>query len=319
MILAMNSAFLWTEKYRPAAAKDAILPPKLKAIFQKFVEDGVVPNLLLCGTSGIGKTTVAKAMLDEMEADYIIINSSKDRGIDVLRNDITDYASSRSFTGKRKYVILDEADYLTPLVQAALRNFMEEFSGNCGFIFTCNFKSKMTDAILSRTSVIDFSMTSMSPESKLDLMGKFLQRVFRILKDEQVEFDKTAVTHIVSKFFPDMRRILNELQVAAGAGKIDMTSVSMIKTSSVDGLIKYMKAKDEGKVRRWIGENADTDTTDFFTTLFHELPTHIPPNFRPAAAIILQKYYYQAAFVASQEINRAACAAELMLEMEWVQ
>lgn len=306
--------YLWVESHRPHTVKDTILPDSIKSVFQKFVDDGNVPNLLLTGTSGVGKTTVAKAMLDEIGAEYIVINSSLDRGIDVLRNQIANYATTLSLGGGRKYVILDEADYLTPLVQAALRNFMEEFASNCGFILTCNFKSKVLDAIHSRCSVVDFKIT---PKEKMEIAEKFLQRVFSILKQEGVAFDKQAVAALTLRFFPDFRRVLNELQRFSALGKIDAKILGEIKNLTVDKLFESMKAKDFTKARKWVGENSDMDSSQFFAEMYAAGSDNVAPYSMPAFVTLLGKYQYQAAFVANQEINSAALVAEIMMECEW--
>ena len=231
----MREEFLWVEKYRPHKVADTILPPSLQATFQQFVDDGSIPNLLLSGRAGVGKTTIARAMLDQLGCDYIVINGSMHGNIDTLRTDILNFASTVSFTGGRKYVILDEADYLNPnSTQPALRNFMEEYSKNCGFILTCNFKNKLIDPLISRCSVIDFVIPK---EDKPKLAVKFYKRVQDILRAENVEFNPQAVAGVIEKHFPDWRRVLNELQRYAATGKIDTGILANLQEDSFKSLI----------------------------------------------------------------------------------
>lgn len=308
----MRDDFLWVEKYRPHTIVDTILPPSLQATFQKFVDDENIPNLLLTGRAGVGKTTVARAMLDQLGADYIIINGSMHGNIDTLRTDILNFASTVSFSGGRKYVILDEADYLNPTsTQPALRNFIESYSRNCGFILTCNFENKLLEPLVSRMSVINFNIPK---EDKPKLAVKFYKRVVDILGKENVEFDPKAVAGVIEKHFPDWRRVLNELQKYAATGKIDVGVLSNMQEDSFKLLVGYLKNKEFSNVRRWVGENSDIDVATFFRK-FYDVSHQLMDS--PSVAqlvLILAKYQYQAAFVVDQEINLSACLTEIMIE-----
>ena len=308
----MREDFLWVEAYRPHTIADTVLPPDLQATFQKFVDDQSVPNLLLSGRAGVGKTTVARAMLDELGCDYIIINGSMHGNIDTLRTDILNFASTVSFTGGRKYVILDEADYLNPnSTQPALRNFMEQYSKNCGFILTCNFKNKLIDPLISRCSVIDFNIPK---EDKPKLAVKFYKRVLDILKKENVEAEPKAVAGVIEKHFPDWRRVLNELQRYAATGKIDVGILTNLQEDSFKALVGFLKAKEFSNVRKWVGENSDVDTTTFFRKFYDQANELMDSPSIAQLVLILAKYQYQAAFVADHEINIAACLTEIMVE-----
>ena len=308
----MKEHFLWVEAYRPHTIADTILTPTLQATFQQFVDDQSVPNLLLTGRAGVGKTTVARAMLDQLGADYIVINGSMHGNIDTLRTDILNFASTVSFSGGRKYVILDEADYLNPnSTQPALRNFMEEYSRNCGFILTCNFKNKLIDPLISRCSVIEFSIPK---EDKPKLAVKFYKRVLDILKKENVEHDPKAVAGVIEKHFPDWRRVLNELQRYAATGKIDVGILTNLQEDSFKQLIGYLKGKEFSNVRKWVGENSDIDTATFFRKFYDQASDMMDSPSVAQLVLILAKYQYQSAFVADQEINFAACMTEVMVE-----
>ncbi|NBX51095.1 AAA family ATPase [bacterium] len=308
----MREDFLWVEKYRPRTIADTVLPPSLQATFQKFVDDETVPNLLLSGRAGVGKTTVARAMLDQLGADYIIINGSMHGNIDTLRTDILNFASTVSFSGGRKYVILDEADYLNPnSTQPALRNFMEQYSKNCGFILTCNFKNKLIEPLWSRTSTIEFTVAK---EDRPKLAAKFFRRVVDILKQENVEFDPKAVAGLIEKYFPDWRRVLNELQRYAATGKIDSGILSNFQDESYKKLIGYLKSKEFTNIRKWVGENSDIDTATFFRKFYDTASDVMDTPSVAQLVLILAKYQYQSAFVADQEINLAACLTEVMVE-----
>ena len=308
----MRDDFLWVEKYRPHTIADTILPPSLQATFQKFVSDENIPNLLLTGRAGVGKTTVARAMLDQLGADYIIINGSMHGNIDTLRTDILNFASTVSFSGGRKYVILDEADYLNPTsTQPALRNFIESYSKNCGFILTCNFENKLLEPLVSRMSVVNFNIPK---EDKPKLAVKFYKRVVDILGKESVEFDPKAVAGVIEKHFPDWRRVLNELQKYAATGKIDVGVLSNMQEDSFKLLVGYLKNKEFSNVRKWVGENSDIDVATFFRK-FYDVSHQLMDS--PSIAqlvLILAKYQYQAAFVVDQEINLSACLTEIMIE-----
>lgn len=311
----MQSDFLWVEKYRPRRIADTILPAELKETFQKFVDQGSVPNLILAGPPGVGKTTVAKAMLEELGCDYVVINGSMNGNIDTLRNDILNFASSVSLVGGRKYVILDEADYLNPnSTQPALRNFMEEFSRNCGFILTCNFKGRIIDPLQSRCSVIDFKV----PRSDISkLAAQFFKRVTGILGDEGVPYDQAVVAEVIKKHFPDWRRVLNELQRYSASGKIDTGILTKLEEVSLRELIKLMKDKDFTSIRKWVGENSDVDQGVVYRRLYDTASEFLKPNYVPALVLLIAKYQYQAAFAADHEINLAACLVEMMMELEF--
>jgi len=312
----MQDEFLWVEKYRPKTVKDTILPNSLKETFQQFVDQDNVPNLLLTGRAGVGKTTIAKAMLEQIGADYIIINGSMNGNIDTLRTEISNFASSVSFTGGRKYVILDEADYLNPnSTQPALRNFMEEFSKNCGFILTCNFKNRIIEPLHSRCSVIEFKIAN---EDKQQIAAQFYKRVTNILETENVEFDKSTVAELVKTYFPDWRRVLNELQRYASTGRIDSGVLANKSADNLNALITLMKERNFTEVRKWVAENTDIDSAVLYRSLYDLLPTKIGSTQSIAdAIIILAEYQYKEAFVANSEINRVAALATLMAEVDW--
>ena len=308
--------FLWVEKYRPKTVADTILPKELKQTFQTFVDQDNVPNLLLTGSAGVGKTTVAKAMLEEIGADYITINGSMNGNIDTLRVEIMNFASSVSFVGGRKYVILDEADYLNPnSTQPALRNFMEEFSKNCGFILTCNFKNRIIEPLHSRCSVVEFKMPN---EEKQTIAGQFFKRVINILEDEGVSYDNQAVAELVKVHFPDWRRCLNELQRYASTGRIDAGILTNHSSDNIDKLVKLMKDKKFTDVRKWVGNNSDIDSTNLYRQLYDILPLKLGSTQSIAdAIIILAEYQYKEAFVANPDINRVAALATIMAEADW--
>lgn len=304
--------FLWVEKYRPRTIDSAILPSTLKTTFQQFVDQKNVPNLLLTGRAGVGKTTVARAMLEELQCDYIIINGSMNGNIDTLRSEIKDFASSISFSGGRKYVILDEADYLNPnSTQPALRNFMEEYSRNCGFILTCNFKNKIIEPLHSRCSVVEFKIDK---EDKPKMASQFYKRVCNILDQEGVQYDQKAVIEVITKFFPDWRRVLNELQRYSATGKIDSGILVNFSEENLKGLVELLKAKNFTEVRRWVAENNDLDQAVFFRKLYDTASQYLKPNSIPQLVITLADYQYKAAFVADHEINILACLTEIMAE-----
>jgi DNA polymerase III delta prime subunit len=315
MEFIMREDFLWVEKYRPKTVADTILPDDLKKTFQQFVDQQNVPNLVLAGGAGVGKTTVAKAMLEELQCDYITINGSMNGNIDTLRNDIQNFASSVSLQGGRKYVILDEADYLNAnSTQPALRNFMEEFSKNCGFILTCNFKNRIIDPLHSRCSVIDFKF---SKEDKLNLAAAMFKRACTILNTENVPFDKSVVVEVVKKHFPDNRRILNELQRYSATGAIDTGILANVQEVSLTGLVKSLKEKDFTSVRKWVAENSDADTTELFRKVYDKSTEFIDSKSIPQLVLILADYQYKAAFVADTEINTTACLTEIMANCEF--
>jgi DNA polymerase III delta prime subunit len=310
----IGNEFLFTEKYRPHTVKDTILPKHLKTIFQKFVDQKNVPNLLLFGKSGVGKTTIAKAMLDELHCDYITINASKDGNIDILRTKIQQFASSMSLVGGRKYVILDEADYLNPnSTQPALRNFMEEYAKNCGFIYTCNFKGRIIDALHSRCAVIDFKIDK---ADSTEIAKQFFKVVLAILDKEKVEYDSKAVASLITKHYPDFRRVLNELQTYSASGKIDSGILANFTEESFKKLIGFLKEKNFSELRKWIG-TTDPDDTTIFRKLYDAASELLQPQSVPQLVLAIAKYQYQAAFVADHQINLVACLVEIMVECVW--
>ena len=309
-----NDNPLWVEKYRPRKIADCILPADLKATVQQFVDNKHVPNLLLSGGAGVGKTTVAKAMLEELGCDYIVINGSMNGNIDTLRNDILQFASSVSFTGGRKYVILDEADYLNAnSTQPALRNFMEEYSGNCGFILTCNFKNRIIEPLHSRCSVVEFKIAK---SDLAKLAGQFFKRVESILAAEGVQYDKAVVAEVVKKHIPDWRRVLNELQRYSATGKIDAGILSNFSEESFKKLMDLLKAKNFIEMRKWVVEHSESDTA-VFRKVYDSMHDYLKPSSLPQVVLLLADYQYKAAFCADPEINLAAFLTHLMVEAEW--
>lgn len=307
--------FLWVEKYRPRKIDDAILPADLKATFKQFVEQKNIPNLILAGSAGVGKTTVARAMLEEIGADYIVVNGSLNGNIDTLRNEISNFASAMSFTGSRKYVILDEADYLNPnSTQPALRNFMEEFSRNCGFILTCNFKNRIIEPLHSRCSVIDFTIAKSSMSK---LAAQFFKRVVTILEQEQIKYDKAVVANLIEKHFPDWRRVLNELQRYSATGSIDSGVLANQKETSIKELIALMKVKDYTKLRQWVYDNMDNDINAKYREFYDTAKDYFKPQSIPQLVLHIAKYQYQQAFCADAEINFVACLTEIMIDCEF--
>ena len=301
---------LWVEKYRPETIEDAILPFELKQTFQQFVDNRNCPNLLLSGSAGCGKTTVAKAMLEQLGCTYMMINGSEESGIDVLRNKIKNFASTVSMDGNRKYVILDEADYLNPQsTQPALRGFIEEFSKNCGFILTCNFKNRIIEPLHSRCSSIEFRIP---PEEKPQLAMDFMQRCVNILDTENVKYDKKVVATLIQKFFPDWRRVLNELQRYSASGEIDAGILVNLSEDSVKELLSFLKNKEFTNVRRWIVNNLDNDPSRIYRRIYDSLYDNLDGRTIPNAVLVLADYSYKSAFVADQEINLLACMTELM-------
>jgi DNA polymerase III delta prime subunit len=294
--------------------EDCILPDAIKSTFLEYVNRKEIPNLLLSGTAGVGKTTIAKALCEDVGCDYIVINGSDESGIDVLRNKIKNYASSVSFTGGRKVIIIDEADYLNPnSTQPALRGAIEEFSSNCSFIFTCNFKNRIIDPIHSRCSVIDFKING----NKAKMAAQFFKRVEWILEQENVQYDKQVVAAVITKHFPDNRRILNELQRYSVSGVIDKGILSNVTDVQLDALVQGLKDKDFGSVRKWTTNNLDNDPTKIYRKLYDTLYEQLKPNSVPQLVLHLAKYQYQAAFVADHEINMVACLTEIMVDCEF--
>ena len=307
------SDFLWVEKYRPKRIEDCILSEDLKQTFLEFVKKKEIPNLLLSGTPGTGKTTVARALCEEIGVDYIIINGSDEgRQIDTLRNKIKNFASTISLTkeANHKVVIIDEADYMNAeSVQPALRNFIETFFNNCRFIFTCNFKSRIIEALHSRCTVIDFRITN---GQKVKTATKLMDRLSIILKDEGIEFDKNVLAEVIQKHYPDFRRTINELQRYSVRGKIDSGILFSLKEENYKDLIVKLKDKDFNGMRKWVSQNLDHGPTHLFKEIYELLYLHLDPKSIPQAVLIIAGYQYKAAFVADQEINMVACLTEIM-------
>lgn len=314
-IESKSNEVLWVEKYRPRKINDTILPEKTTAMFKKFVADDNVPNLLLTGGPGVGKTTIAKAMLEELGCDYIVKNGSLNVNIDTLRYEISTYASAVSLSGGRKYVIFDEADYLNATsVQPALRNFIEEYSSNCGFIFTCNFKNRIIEPLRSRLSEVDFTIeTSQRPQ----LAAQFYKRVRAILDNEQVEYDNKVVAKVIERHFPDFRRVLTELQSYAASGRIDEGIFVNLKQESMDELFKLLKAKSFTDMRKWVALNSDQDMNEMFRRIYDMANDKIQLKSMPGFVVTLADYMYKSNFVADQEVNMVAFLTEIMLESEY--
>jgi DNA polymerase III delta prime subunit len=311
----VRDEFLWVEKYRPKTISDCVLPEELKSAFQKFVDMKEIPNLLLTGGPGVGKTTVARAMLEQVGADYIVINGSMNGNIDTLRNDIQQFASSVSLSGGRKYVILDEADYLNAnSTQPALRNFMEEFSRNCGFILTCNFKNRIIEPLHSRCSVVEFKI----PKSSLPLLaGEFFKRTLKILTAEGIGYDKATIAELIQRHVPDWRRVLNELQRYSVNGSIDTGIFANLGEDNFKTLIGLLKEKKFTEMRKWVGENSDMDSTSMFRKFYDTAHEYMKAGSIADLVILLSRYQYQAAFVADQEVNLAAFLTEVMMTVEF--
>ena len=306
----MSETFLWCEMYRPKDVESCILPKNLKDTFSEFVQSGQVPNLVLSGGSGVGKTTVAKAMLEELDATYMMINGSEESGIDVLRTKIKNFASTVSLHGGRKYLILDEADYLNPQsTQPALRGFMEEFHKNCGFIFTCNYKNRLIEPLHSRCSVVDFVIPN---SEKPKLASQFFQRIEDILNEQNIEYDKRVIAEVINKHFPDWRRILNELQRYSVSGVIDAGMLVDIAEINIKELMLSMKNKEFTNVRKWVVNNLDNDSVRLLRRIYDNLYDYVEGSSIPHVVVVLGEYQYKAAFVADQEINMLACLTEIM-------
>ena len=306
---------LWTEKYRPQTINDCILPERLKKPFQEYVNQKNIPNLLLTGGAGVGKTTVAKAMCKEIGCDYLVINGSDESGIDTFRTKIKNYASSMSLAGGRKVIIIDEADYLNPnSTQPALRNAIEEFSENCSFIFTCNYKNRIIEPLHSRCAVIEFSLRN---GEKAKMAAAFFKRIQTVLQSESVDFDDAVIAELIKKHFPDFRRVINELQRYSQFGKIDTGILAQIGDVSINEIVKSIKEKDFGAIRKWVASH-EVDSNTLFRKLYDNLYETLKPQSIPQAVLVLADYQYKAAFVADQEINTVACLTELMVNCEFV-
>ena len=313
----MTSDFLFVEKYRPQVIDDCILPDETKKTFKEFVEKGEIPNLLLAGPPGIGKTTIAKALCNELGADFYVINGSDEgRFLDTVRNQAKNFASTVSLTGssKHKVIIIDEADNTGNDVQLLLRANIETFYNNCRFIFTCNYKNKIIEPLHSRCAVIDFTIKG---KQRVQLAGNFFQRLRFILDQEKIEYDEKVVAELVSKHFPDFRRVLNEIQRYSTGGKIDAGILASFSDISVNELIKHLKEKNFTEVRKWVSTNLDNDSSVILRRVYDSLYDALMPASIPAAVLIIAKYQYQIAFVADQEINLLAALTEVMVECEF--
>ena len=313
----MRDEFLWVEKYRPKKIEDCILPENIKKTFRDFLNRGEVPNLLLSGPAGCGKTTVAKALCNELGVDSYVINGSDEgRFLDTVRNNAKNFASTVSLSSeaKHKVIIIDEADNTTPDVQLLLRASIEEFSNNCRFIFTCNYKNKIIEPLHSRCAVVEFGIQG---KSKQEIAAKFFGRLVSILEQERIEADKKVLAELINKHFPDWRRVLNECQRYAVGGKIDIGILAHFSDVKVNDLIKNLKEKDFPQVRKWCVDNLDNDPSVLLRRIYDSLYSSLVPSTIPAAVLILAKYQYQIAFVADQEINMLACLTEIMVECEF--
>lgn len=311
----MTEEFLWCEKYRPRRVADCILPQSLRNTFSQLVETSELPNMIFSGGPGIGKTTVARALCNELELDYLLINGSEEGNIDTLRGRIKQFASTVSLQGGYKVVILDEADYLNPQsTQPALRAFIEEFSKNCRFILTCNFRNRIIEPLHSRCSVYEFAIPN---EEKPKVAAGFFKRLTDILSNEGVEFDQKALATLVEKHFPDWRRVLNECQRYGISGKIDAGILINLADENVKNLMTYLKDKDFGKMRRWVSENIDTEPAAIFRKIYDSMNDYLKPESIPQIVLILAQYQYWDAFVADHELNVVACMTEIMVTAEW--
>jgi DNA polymerase III delta prime subunit len=311
------SDFIWVEKYRPKTIEECILPDGIKKTFRDFLSSGEIPNMLLSGPPGIGKTTVAKAMCSELGADFYVINGSDEgRFLDTVRNNAKNFASTVSLTSesKHKVIIIDEADNTTSDVQLLLRASIEEFSRNCRFIFTCNYKNKIIEPLHSRCAVIDFNVNK---RDKPTIAAGFFQRIIEILDLEKIRYDKKVIVELINKHFPDWRRVLNECQRYSVGGEIDSGILASFSDVSVNELLKNLKEKNFSEVRKWVNTNLDNDTTLLFRRIYDSLYESLVTSSIPAAVLVLAKYQYQVAFVADQEINLLACLTEIMVECEF--
>lgn len=304
---------LWTEKFRPQSIEACILPERLKKPFQEYVNKKTLPNLLLHGGAGVGKTTVAKAMCNEIGCDFMVINGSDENGVDTIRVKIKNYASSMSFVGGRKVIIIDESDYLTTNAQAILRNAVEEFAGNCSFIFTCNYKNRIIDPLHSRCAVIDFGLKN---GEKAKMASAFFKKIQSILQSEKVEYDDAVIVELIKKHFPDFRRVINEIQRYSQLGKIDIGILSQIGEVSISQIVKHLKDKDFGSIRKWVA-TTEIDATVLFRKIYDGMYDVLKPHSIPKAVLILADYQYKQAFVVDQEINIVAFLTELMIECDF--
>lgn len=311
----MSKDFLWVEKYRPRKIQDTILPTKLKDVFKEIVASGKLPNMLFTGTAGLGKTTVARAICEELGYDYIVINGSEEGNIDTLRGKIKRFASSVSLNGELKVVILDEADYLNPQsTQPALRGFIEEFSDNCRFILTCNFKNRIIEPLHSRCGVYEFNTTK---KEMAQLCGQFMERLATILSDEGVAYNKDLIAQLIMKHAPDWRRVINECQRYSIGGQLDTAVLINSDSDNYGVLFKALKDKDFKKMRSWVVNNIDVDVTAIFRHIYDNMYERVDPSSIPQLVLILADYQYKNAFVADHELNVVACMTEIMANVEF--
>ena len=311
----MSTDFLWVEEYRPKTIDDCILPQSLKTLFTSFIQKGELSNILLSGPPGIGKTTVAKALCDQLNCDWVMINGSEESGIDVLRSKIKNFASTVSLSGGKKVVILDEADYLNPQsTQPALRGFIEEFHKNCRFILTCNFKNRLIEPLHSRFSTIEFRIAN---KDKPKLASKLFERAVYILKEQNVDYDEPVLAELIKKHFPDFRKLINELQRYSVSGKIDAGILVNISDENLKTLLSHLKGKDFTEMRKWVVQNLDNDPVKIFRRIYDSMYEHLQPATIPHAVLIIADYQYKSAFVADQEVNLVACLTELMSQVKF--
>jgi len=311
----MNTDFLWVEQYRPKTIDDCILPDSLKTLFKSFIKKGELSNMLFSGTPGIGKTTVAKALCEQMNCDWIMINGSEEGGIDVLRNKIKNFASTVSLSGGKKVVILDEADYLNPQsTQPALRGFVEEFHKNCRFILTCNFKNRIIEPLHSRFSNIEFKV---NPKDKPKLASRLFERAVYILKEQNVDYEEKVLAELIKKHFPDFRKLINELQRYSVSGAIDAGILVNVSDENLKTLVTHLKNKEFSDMRKWVVNNLDNDPVKIFRKIYDNMYESLQPETIPHAVLIIADYQYKSAFVADQEINLVACLTELMSQVKF--
>lgn len=311
----MSDEFLWVEKYRPNTVDECILPDDLKQTFQKIVDKGEILNMILSGTAGLGKTSVAKAICKELDSDYILINGSEEGNIDTLRGKIKQFASSVSLSGGKKVVILDEADYLNPQsTQPALRGFIEEFSNNCRFILTCNFKNRIIEPLHSRCGVYEFNTTK---KDLAGLAGQFMKRLKFIFKQEEIEANDEDIANLIMKFAPDWRRILNEAQRRSREGSLQLNAASSSNEQIFDQIFSYLKDKDFKKMRQWVANNVDIDTSAIFRGVFDAMDDKVESGSIPHLVLILADYQYKDAHVADHELNLVACFTEIMANVKF--